>query len=294
MNQGLSIKNELFDLLQEAQNLLGGFKMHATHHELMTLLSYATKRCPIDIYLKRLSILGYEREYFLSLVKEKIFGQPLQYILGTTNFFGFDFRVEEGVFIPRPETEILVEELIALIRHSYFQANSRNSLSICDIGTGCGNIAISLTKSIDNCKILATDISLEALIIAKENAINNSVIKDISFLCTDIFEGIKTRFDIIVSNPPYIPRSVIRQLPAEVKKEPMAALDGGDDGLDFYRRITTDAQRFLNTDALLVFEIGDSQSDKVRDILKKNDFQNIHIIKDLNNMDRVIMAQWIN
>ena len=168
---------------------------------------------------------------------------PLQYIIGKEKFFGLDFIVNEDVFIPRPETEILVNTVLDTIdtirntlNHSLRSGSgqARDTIRILDLCTGTGNIAISLTKNTRNCKISASDISEKALDVARENARINGVHDLVDFVKSDLFSDISGKFDIIVSNPPYIARYEFKTLQKEVLREPVLALDVGEDGLDFY------------------------------------------------------------
>ena len=215
---------------------------------------------------------------------------PLQYIMGKEKFFGLDFMVNEHVLIPRPETEVLVETALELVN-----AIPNTLYSILDLGTGSGNIAISLTKNAANCKIVASDISEDAIETAKENARLNGVFENIIFTKSDLFCDIEGRFDLIVSNPPYIARYEFETLQKEVLKEPVIALDGGVDGLDFYRRIFVAAPGHLTHGGYCVVEIGFGQLTAIKEIIEKTkEFKLIETRIDQYGMDRVIVAQWIN
>ena len=215
---------------------------------------------------------------------------PLQYIIGKEKFFGLDFIVNEHVLIPRPETEVLVQTVIDLI-----SSIPNTQYSILDIGTGSGNIAISLTKKLPLCKIVASDISADAIETAKENARLNGVFEKIIFTKSDLFCGIKGRFDLIVSNPPYIARYEFETLQKEVLKEPVLALDGGVDGLDFYRRIFNEAPGHLAPGGYCIAEIGFGQLPAVKEIVKNTkEFELVDTRIDQYGIDRVVVAQWIN
>lgn len=223
---------------------------------------------------------------------------PVQYIMGKSEFCGLDFIVNENVLIPRPETELLVETIIDLIAH-YTQLTTKLTthypLHILDLCTGSGCIAISLTKAVTDCKIVASDISEGALKIAEENAKANGVFGRIDFIKSDIFKDIKGEFDIIAANPPYIAKDEFCELQEEVLREPRIALDGGADGLDFYRRIIPEAAKYLKSGGYLIMEIGFGQSTAVCKIIKTdNRLRLAGIKKDRNGIDRVIVAQWIN
>ncbi|MFA6079059.1 MAG: peptide chain release factor N(5)-glutamine methyltransferase [Candidatus Omnitrophota bacterium] len=218
---------------------------------------------------------------------------PLQYIIGRTEFFGLDLIVNEDVLIPRPETEMAVEAVIGLAAK-----NSREpavSCRILDLCTGSGNIAISLTKNISNCKIVASDISEAALDVARQNASLHAVSDRVEFVQSDLFGGIKGEFDIIVTNPPYIARNEFEGLQKEVLMEPHIALDGGEDGLDFYRAIVQNAAGHLKDGGNVVMEIGFGQSASIKKIVEgRKGFKVIDIKKDHNGIDRIVTAEWKN
>ena len=227
-----------------------------------------------------------EREAYIKNVKKHILGEPVQYITGKQEFMKLNFFVTKDVLIPRQDTEILVEEVIRLAK------NIENPM-ILDLCTGSGAIAVSLAKYINNVKIYATDISSKAIEIAKKNAEFNGVKNNIDFIESDLFNKIKNlKFDIIVSNPPYIETGEIVKLPKDVQNEPRGALDGGKDGLLFYRKISEQAIDFLNAHGYLCFEIGYNQKQKVKQILEEQKrYINIYSKKDLCENDRVVVAQ---
>jgi len=217
---------------------------------------------------------------------------PIQYIIGKTEFFGADFIVNEDVFIPRPETETLVEAVIDIARNLQPMANSPRILDLC---AGSGNIVISLTKNIPDCKIVASDISRKALAVARENALINGVVGRVDFVESDLFENIKGEFDIIVSNPPYVARYEFKELQHEVMMEPSIAIDGGEDGLDFYRRILAAVPGFLKKTGCLVMEMGFGQAGAIKGMIERTNMLELSgIKKDHNGIDRVIAIRWIS
>lgn len=217
---------------------------------------------------------------------------PVQYVMGRTKFCGLEMLVDENVLIPRPETEVLVETALEIINE---RRTANDEWRVLDLCTGSGNIAIALTKNAPDCTIVASDISRDALNVAKRNAVLNGVEDRIEFLNSDLFNNITGKFDIIVSNPPYIARWEFAGLQKEVLKEPRIALDGGEDGLDFYRNITACCIANLNKNGFLIFEIGFGQKKEIVDIINKTGlFKVIEIRKDQNGIDRVIVARWIN
>lgn len=215
------------------------------------------------------------------------FEEPLQYIAGREQFMGLDFIVNKDVLIPRPETEILVNEVF---RHA------GHGIKILDLCTGSGNIAISLAKMIEGAQIIATDISVSALDTARKNASIHGVDKQIEFYQGDLFQALpvdkRYKFDIIVCNPPYVKRADIDFLQEEVRCEPHHALDGGIDGLDFYRRLAEAAQDFLAPGGSLFLEMGFDQAQDVANIFNsKRAFKIKKIKEDLAGIDRVV---WIS
>ena len=217
---------------------------------------------------------------------------PIQYIINNQEFMKMNFYVDENVLIPQPDTEILVEEVIEYCAKNF----SNYTVKILDLCTGSGAIAISLAKYIEKCEIVATDISNKALQIAKLNAEKNLVHKKINFIESDMFSNININdFDIIVSNPPYIETSTISSLDSEVQKEPKLALDGGIDGLDFYKIIINNAFNYLKNNGKLFLEIGYNQKDKLFELIEQSKyFVEPICVKDLSNNDRVIISKKIN
>lgn len=248
----------------------------------------------ISLYLNRNLLLNKDESTFISsALKRRISGEPIQYILGKTEFMGLEFKVTPDVFIPRPETEALVETAINLVKSLKF--NVKN-LNILDIGTGSGCIAISLAKLLPNATITATDISQKAIEIAQYNATLNNVAKKIGLIKSDLFTSQELRvmrYDIIVSNPPYVATSEIETLQPEIRRQPRIAIDAGKDGLDFYRSIIEDSPVYLKENGFLIIEMGFNQKNLIKNIfqdgLKK--YKIIDIIKDYSNIDRVIVAK---
>ena len=227
-----------------------------------------------------------EEQLFNKFINERLNNRPIAYIVGNREFMGLDFFVKEGVLIPRPDTEVLVEEVIEL-------AKKKDAKNILDIGTGSGAITISLAKYLENVKVTSVDISDIALEIGKRNAISNEVDDRINFVKSDLFTNIdkETKFDIIVSNPPYIKREVIDTLDKQVKDyEPYNALEGGVDGLDFYRAITKQAKNYLKKGGILAYEVGHDQSEDVSKLMEMDGYTNIYTRKDLQQIDRVVIG----
>ncbi len=230
------------------------------------------------------------KEEILQLYNSKIEkiknGYPLQYITNNQEFMKLNFYVDDNVLIPQPDTEVLVEEVIKICKTKY----KDKQIKVLDLCTGSGAIAISIKKYLENVQILATDVSSNALEVAKKNARLNNV--EIKFIESNMFEKINSKYDIIVSNPPYIEKEILKTLSKDVQCEPIIALDGGTDGLSFYREISQNSYKYLKNNGYLALEIGYNQKNSVIDILKKeNKYKDIKCIKDLENNDRVIISR---
>lgn len=227
-----------------------------------------------------------QEKAYLENIKKISKGIPLQHITHSQEFMKMNFYVNEDVLIPRVDTEILVEEVIEI-------AKKINVKKILDLCTGSGAIAVSLAKYIEDSQITAIDISGEALRVAKLNARNNEVEDKITFIKSDLFENVvKEKYDIIVSNPPYIKKDVIKKLNKEVQKEPNIALDGGYDGLDFYRKIISEGYEYLKFKGYMCLEIGYDQKEEVIEIIEKQEkYSNTYSKKDLSGNDRIVVTQ---
>lgn len=275
------------ELLNQAVIMLKNENIDAPKNKARMLLQATLKKSKeyLMIYDTK-EVTNAERDKYIKNVKRLILGEPLQYITGKQEFMKLNFLVTKDVLIPRTDTEILVEEVIK-------RAENIPNPVILDLCTGSGVIAVSLAKYIKNVHICAVDISSKALEIAKKNAQLNGVKNNIEFIESNLFDKLKDKkFDIIVSNPPYIETDIIKTLSKDVQNEPKIALDGGKDGLDFYRKISDNGYKFLNRQGFLCLEIGYNQKITVRQILKKKKrYVNINCIKDLCENDRVIIAQ---
>lgn len=220
-------------------------------------------------------------EEFFRLIERRSKRIPLSYVIGTRDFFGLTFKVDENVLIPEQETELLVEEVI-----KYSEGKS-----VLDMCTGSGCIAISIALFGNPSKVAASDISEKALEVARENA-KSLKAGEISFIQGDMFENVTDKFDIIVSNPPYIETGEIDELMPEVRDYiPRLALDGDIDGLKFYRIISKEAVKKLNKNGRIFYEIGYNQSRAVASILLENGFTDVKIMKDYSGLDRIVMAK---
>jgi release factor glutamine methyltransferase len=258
------------------------------------LLSHSLQCSRVQLYTSFEKPLSKdELANFKQLFQRRLQHEPLQYIIGETEFFGLKFLVDKRVLIPRPETEILVEEVI-----NHCKTFSQNeTINILDIGTGSGNIPVTLAKHISNANIFSIDISNDALELAKENAKRNEVENKIEFLIDDIFilqSKIKNlKFDIIVSNPPYISIEEFETLQPEIKNyEPIIATTDNADGLSFYKRISELGKELLKVNGMVAVEIAYNQSELVKSIFAKANFKNITSRKDYNGIERVMLCEY--
>lgn len=235
-----------------------------------------------------------QSQEFWRLLQRRAKREPLQYITGVREFWSLEFQVTPDVLIPRPETEILVETVLQLLS-PVSSLQSPISSRVLDIGTGSGCIAITLAKELLEAELWAVDISPAALLIARENAQRHGVVERIHFLQGDLFAPLNNAtppFDVIVSNPPYIARSALSSLQPEVRMwEPHVALDGGSDGLDFYRRVVKEGQSHLRSGGRLVLELGAGQCPDVQRLIQTQSNLTIETcVQDYAGHERVIVA----
>jgi release factor glutamine methyltransferase len=234
-------------------------------------------------------VIMYDEDFdspeLIDAIEKRCAHTPLQYIFGETEFFGLPFEVSPDCLCPRPDTEILVETALSLL------PENAEFLELC---TGSGCISISLLKTRPDLSGIATDKFERTLAVAEKNARNHGVTDRLEFVLSDLFDSPdyigKRKFDAIISNPPYIPTSDIDALSDEVKKEPPAALDGGDDGLDFYRHIISEYAKYVKDNGVIIFEIGFDQGDALKSIAARASFE-CRIIKDLGKNDRVAVLE---
>jgi len=227
-------------------------------------------------------------QVFAGWIQRRIKGEPVSYIVGMKEFWSLPFRVTPAVLIPRPETEVLVEEALAVM-----PTNPGRPWRVLDVGTGSGAIAVALATECKNIQVTATDFSSEALTVAKDNAERNGVTGRIAFLQGDLFEALTGRFDLIVSNPPYISRSDFDLLPPGIRNyEPTGALLAGEDGTDVHRKLIDEGMAFLNRGGWLFMEMGEGQGAKLRTYLNEQDgYDTVDIRNDYGGVERVIKAR---
>ena len=239
---------------------------------------------------------------YFELIDRRSKGEPVQYIMGSQEFMGLEFIVNEYVLIPRQDTESLVEDALEIINTGTLRGEDmdvkRKEWDILDLCTGSGAIGVSLARIANKVNVTCSDISEGAIKVAKENAQKHGVAKSVKFEQGDLFKPFskhfrKQKFDMIISNPPYIKSSVIPTLQKEVcEHEPLSALDGGESGLDFYERIVSGVGSHLRKSGVLLLEIGHDQGEAVSGLLSRNgDFTSIRVLKDLANRDRIVFAK---
>jgi len=260
------------------------------HLEAEILLSHALKLKRIELYIKHDKELNEsELASYKTLILRRAKKEPSAYIIGNKAFMSLDFIVSPAVLIPRPETEHLVEAVIDYSKTVEYPIN------ILDIGTGSGAIAISLANYIKNATVMAIDISNDSLLIAKQNAKKHEVESRITFLQSDLYSNIPSlnKFDVIVSNPPYIPSIEVEKLQEEIiKYEPIKALDGGDDGMALYSKIIPGSIAYLKSKGYLILEIGQGQFLSVNKIIVDTGlFNEAKIIKDYADIERIVIVQ---
>ncbi|RDY28130.1 peptide chain release factor N(5)-glutamine methyltransferase [Lachnotalea glycerini] len=272
----------LREALEFGRNYLEKHKINDSQLDAWYLLEYVIKQNRSYFFLHEKEELSDSQEKrYRDYIETRGKHIPLQYITKEQEFMGLTFMVNEDVLIPRQDTEILVEEA---------QKRLKKDGAVLDLCTGSGCIIISLKYGNNTIHAYASDVSPKAIQVAQENAKRNHA--DVTLIESNLFQGINRKFDMIVSNPPYIPTKVIEGLMQEVQEhEPMLALDGMDDGLYFYQRISKEAMQYLNPGGFLCFEIGHDQAEAVTLLMKENNFQNVTIIKDLAGLDRVIIGE---
>ncbi len=257
------------------------------------LLSQLLQKKRFHLYLDGdRDLPGSVRTLFLNLVKKRGQYVPLSYLTGSQDFMGYSFKVNPRVYIPRPETEILVEKVLEVTS----LPRGREFIAV-DLGTGCGNIAITLAKQLERSRIWAVDISPESLEVARCNAQLHYVDKKVEFLRGDLFTplirlGLERRVDLVISNPPYVASTQMKNLPPEVRKEPKVALEGGEEGLSVHRRIIWQAPRFLNRGGLLALEIGSGQVKIIKDLISAQpQLLPPKIVSDYQGKERVVLTR---
>jgi len=292
---GFGQKMTVLEVLNRTMKNLKAHQIEKPRLNAELLLAYSLNLRREGLYIRLRHQMKEEEKITLEkLVQRRILGEPLQYILGRQEFWSIDFKVDPRVLIPRPETELLVEQALSIL--------SRNPMnrtpSVLEIGTGSGAIAISLAKEVRDIFLVATDISRDALLLAKENVTSAGVHHQIEFVNANLFTPFRSfrgrrPFDLILSNPPYLSYSEIDELPKEVRDyEPIIALNGGKEGLSFYRTIVSQASFYLEKGGWLLLEVGQGQGSKVSEwIEEEGNFLKPQLLQDLSRIGRVVKAQ---
>ncbi|MGQ9614800.1 MAG: peptide chain release factor N(5)-glutamine methyltransferase [Spirochaetota bacterium] len=268
-------RKKVQDIIAEARGIV-------SHVDIYCLLEYTLKRSKEFIFTyPEYELTPQELKRWRRVIKRRMESEPAAYITGRKEFYSLNFRVNRHTMIPRPETELLVDEVIR-----------RNPETLLDVGTGSGCIAIAVSYHLPECRITAVDISVEALRLAKKNAAELLENNSIRFLRSNIFENLEgEKFDVIVSNPPYVKSDALKELPDEVVLfEPVVALDGGKDGLNSYRNLLKDGWKFLNPGGVMVLEISPELREGVEYLSASKGYRVLGVSKDLYGLDRMIVV----
>lgn len=280
---------EIRGLLEIGKDKLVGREYIDSIKESIYILSKVLDKDKSYIYINLDKWVSEEQSKdFLEIIDRRALGEPISYIFNKKEFMGMDFFVEKGVLIPRPETEILVEYIIDYIEESF----NGKKINVLDIGIGSGAISLSIARLCKNVEVLGVDISDKAITVSNKN-LDRLELKNASFRRSNLFGNIQSyeKFPIIVSNPPYIKTDIIEGLQKDVKDfEPSLALDGGIDGLSFYKSISSESKEYLLEDGMLIYEIGFDQGNSVKKIMLDEGFKDVEIIKDLQGLDRIVLG----
>jgi len=292
----------LLDLLRKSTEYLEAAGIDDALSVAELLVFHAVKMDRLDAYVDNPEITGADSANVRRLLQRRIKGEPVQYIIGHTEFLGLTIRVGKGVLIPRPETELLVEEVIRTVKSKASGVNSSGentsrftphaSRTILDLCTGTGCIALSLAREFPEAEVYGTDLSKDALVYANKNAQENTI-KNVCFRQGSLFEPAQgKKFDIITANPPYIRRDELETLQREIRGwEPVTALDGGMDGMDFYRAILSSVGDYLNPGGFIFLELGYDQTEEVQKIARAEGFREILVINDYAGIGRILKAR---
>jgi release factor glutamine methyltransferase len=273
--------------LRDGSKLLQENTIAEPEREAVLLMGHAIKRDRTFIYANpEYRLNAVESILFKAVLRRRAAHEPFQYIVGRQEFYGLEFYVTPDVLIPRPETEILVETAIK-------EFQNYENCKFLEVGVGSGCISVSILANLPNAKALGGDVSYKALVVAGNNAENNGVAKRLDLQLSNVYDSIDDReFDLIVSNPPYVPHADLDSLQREVRDfEPKAALFGGTDGLEIIRRIIKGAPKLLRPNGMLLMEIGFDQSERVGDLLKRHGWKTINMLPDLQGIPRIVVAR---
>ena len=281
--------------IREIKDFLNNHGIESAGKEAEMLIKHCAGIDTADIYRDNPILTLHCSAFAERLARRRASREPLAYIMGDIEFMNMRLSVGPGVLIPRPETELMVEQAIETIGKLKREQGNLRFLDMC---TGSGCVALAIARAYPASAIHAVDISDNAISFAKKNAVINRI-TNTTFFSGDLFEAVKAgdpgaRYDLIISNPPYIKSGDLDALQTEIRDwEPMNAVDGGKDGLDFYRKLIPDARDYLKTDGLLILEIG-SDSDKITEMLEDSGFSQIMVSPDYSGNERVVQATWKN
>jgi release factor glutamine methyltransferase len=285
MRPALDRRNSTTDILEAATEMLRHAGIDSARLDAEVMLAEACGVSRAEIHSRGAAFSVEAVAQFRAMVSRRAAREPLAYIIGHKEFFSLDFEVTPAVLIPRPETETLVEAALEFLA-------TRGAASVLDIGTGSGAIAVAIAVNAPYVRVIATDISDAALQAARRNVRRHRCGDRIDFVQTDLFPSATPKFDLIVSNPPYIPSASIAALDPEIARhEPRGALNGGPDGLAFYRGIAARARQHLVDDGAVIVEAGAGQASEVAGLFRRAQFGKIDTVRDLAGIDRVVSAQ---
>jgi release factor glutamine methyltransferase len=276
------------DKLKEISRKLGNCGIEAAEKEAELLLSEGINMSRIDMYKDNPELNNTQTQSLDKMISRRCSREPLQYIIGHIDFLGLNLEVGKGVLIPRPETELMAEHAIKLLG-----ARNTEQKSVLDLCTGSGCVALAIAVKFPDALVYGVDISEKAIRYARINAERNNV-KNAFFYCGDLFSTVnKTKsFDLIISNPPYIKSDDIKDLQPEIRDwEPLNALDGGRDGLVYYREIVPAARQILNDTGILMFELGDGYAQSLKKMFENSGYSSIEILKDYSGKERIILSK---
>ncbi|MEW6160165.1 MAG: peptide chain release factor N(5)-glutamine methyltransferase [Verrucomicrobiota bacterium] len=283
----------VLEIIQRSTEFLANKGVESPRLQIELLLAHVLRMPRLQLYLNfERAISEAELQTLREFVKRRALREPLQHILGSTSFCGLEIEVNSHVLVPRPETELLAEQANRLLDSVVPREN--DPPAALDFGTGSGCLAIAMATHCPRSRIVAIDLSTHALDVARRNAVLNRVENQIEFVLSNGFQSLPLdrRFDLIVSNPPYIPSAEIETLAPEVRNhDPRLALDGGVDGLNFYRLLAEQAGRFLRPEGNLLVEFGDEQADHISHLLERHGWLVRAVIADLTGRSRIIIAQ---
>ncbi|MCX7704175.1 MAG: peptide chain release factor N(5)-glutamine methyltransferase, partial [Planctomycetota bacterium] len=247
----------------------------------------------LRIYLEPERLMNeVERSRYIALIAERSKRMPLAYIIGEWEFYGLPFFVNEDVFVPRPATEHLVDAVLSYVK-THTTQDSNGWINVLDVGTGSGCIGVSLAVSDGRIRVVATDISFKALLVAKENAKRHKVGARVRFVLTNILDGIRgeAKFDVVVSNPPYVTEEEYKSVPPEVRYEPVTALYGGGDGMDVYCPLIMRSSVLLKKSGLLALELNPNTAKDIEGFVSRAGFSEIRILPDYGSLPRILLAK---